>query len=599
MRNRLRVAISDGNWSDPSIWNDNSVPEERDVVSLNGQHVVMDQDVTVFGLNNVITTPINSYTYLTFNDEPEGIAESSNNSQYAWYPFGNTNAYYSVPGVTVSNPFWVSYEYPNQEPILLKKYQFNGYSNNHPFNPSSWLFQAWDGSTWVTLEDRTNYGGNYTTYIGDLSSNTTAYYKYRIYVTQLYGGPGYSTINLTYVRFWEDKSYTSNSIDGGDLTISSSKTLTVSQSLNNGGYVLLYCNPNSESTVNLNLSTRIGANTDMIRIEGTSTYNLTGEVIQETSYYQRFGAGIVINSPCILNVVGNVGGGGTNPQYGIRVNSGGSGSIINIVGDVKSGGGIGSAGVGLLTACTLNITGDVYGAQRPVAYGGYGVYSNNTLSNITITGNVYGGKITNYNYDHHGICFYWNSLTITGNVISYEGVTNFAVHPFNFNQLSVIGSITTTDANPAIFANSTALSEIKNITLSGPFISSPLGSLPFVLRSFNVIPSYNNYIQLRDTSLNTYDLVDPAFVVDAPLPEDVREGVTYSLNSYTGTLAVPLPGQVSLGVPTDDTVGTAVLTADDVWNAQTSAMNTDGSIGKRLKNASTVDSTGDQLSALL
>jgi hypothetical protein len=65
------------------------------------------------------------------------------------------------------------------------------------------------------------------------------------------------------------------------------------------------------------------------------------------------------------------------------------------------------------------------------------------------------------------------------------------------------------------------------------------------------------------------------------------------------SLAVPPTNRVSLGIPVDNTVGTAVLTADDVWNAQTSAMNTPGSIGKRLKNASTVDSTGDQLTSLL
>jgi hypothetical protein len=41
------------------------------------------------------------------------------------------------------------------------------------------------------------------------------------------------------------------------------------------------------------------------------------------------------------------------------------------------------------------------------------------------------------------------------------------------------------------------------------------------------------------------------------------------------------------------------MSPSDVWNVATSAMTTAGSIGERLKNASTVETTGDQLAALL
>jgi len=91
----------------------------------------------------------------------------------------------------------------------------------------------------------------------------------------------------------------------------------------------------------------------------------------------------------------------------------------------------------------------------------------------------------------------------------------------------------------------------------------------------------------------------PDVLSDSPLESDVRLGVQYADETKTGTLAVPLPSQVALGIATDDTTGTAILNPEDIWKVQTSAMNTDGSIGKRLKNASTVDSTGDQLSSLL
>jgi hypothetical protein len=45
-------------------------------------------------------------------------------------------------------------------------------------------------------------------------------------------------------------------------------------------------------------------------------------------------------------------------------------------------------------------------------------------------------------------------------------------------------------------------------------------------------------------------------VMDEPNPANVRAGVTYDNNTKTGTLAVPAPNQVLLGVATDNTTGT-------------------------------------------
>lgn len=55
-----------------------------------------------------------------------------------------------------------------------------------------------------------------------------------------------------------------------------------------------------------------------------------------------------------------------------------------------------------------------------------------------------------------------------------------------------------------------------------------------------------------------------------PAASDVRSGTAYGGGSLTGTLAVPSAGSVALGVPTDNTVGTAVLTSANVQAALTS-----------------------------
>jgi hypothetical protein len=90
-----------------------------------------------------------------------------------------------------------------------------------------------------------------------------------------------------------------------------------------------------------------------------------------------------------------------------------------------------------------------------------------------------------------------------------------------------------------------------------------------------------------------------------PVVANVRQSTVYGPSSeFTGTLAGPSPSSVALGVATDNTVGTAVLTAasvrsamglasanldtqfsnipSNVWAALTSALSTAGSVGKLL-----------------
>ncbi|HRU94927.1 MAG TPA: hypothetical protein P5195_06855, partial [Anaerolineae bacterium] len=64
--------------------------------------------------------------------------------------------------------------------------------------------------------------------------------------------------------------------------------------------------------------------------------------------------------------------------------------------------------------------------------------------------------------------------------------------------------------------------------------------------------------------------------------------------TLVGTLAVPDPGSVALGVPTDDTVGAAVLTAEAVenavWDAARVGHTGDGTYGKTSEWAGSIDS---------
>jgi hypothetical protein len=77
-------------------------------------------------------------------------------------------------------------------------------------------------------------------------------------------------------------------------------------------------------------------------------------------------------------------------------------------------------------------------------------------------------------------------------------------------------------------------------------------------------------IALRDVTTNVMlgyrvglskkTLVDPATSGDYPANSNVRAGTVFNFSNNTGTLAVPNPNQVAVGVATDNTTGTAVIT---------------------------------------
>ncbi|MGI2326057.1 MULTISPECIES: hypothetical protein [unclassified Methylococcus] len=76
--------------------------------------------------------------------------------------------------------------------------------------------------------------------------------------------------------------------------------------------------------------------------------------------------------------------------------------------------------------------------------------------------------------------------------------------------------------------------------------------LPVTNRKYEVV--------LDDGTIETFRPV--SLVVPAQL--DVRSGAVYGDAAYTGSLAVPPPARVSVGIPTDDTVGTGYITAADL-----------------------------------
>jgi hypothetical protein len=124
-----------------------------------------------------------------------------------------------------------------------------------------------------------------------------------------------------------------------------------------------------------------------------------------------------------------------------------------------------------------------------------------------------------------------------------------------------------------------------NVKLHDSVLSVGLGDL-------GIIPLLQGWFALEVSGafLLRYVLIDSDFSfytatdinvmyqspTDYPIEADVRQGVTYSDATLTGTLAVPDPSQVLIGVPTDDTVGTATggASLSDITDAIEAGVNT-------------------------
>lgn len=300
----------------------------------------------------------------------------------------------------------------------------------------------------------------------------------------------------------------------------------------------------------------------------TNNRNVIANVVAGTS--------TCLTNSVILNVTGNISGGTANPSYGLS-----GGTIVTVIGNATAG--VNNNAGGIFNIATLNMTGTANGGTgiNPL-YANSGGVNGAVGQIINITGNA--NAITSHGINGGNITL--NGIATGGAITTSYGVNN----PIGSATGSIIAvGSSTSGGGPGIFGGNAATTVISEAVYSN---SSPT----FGLVKFKNINPKVTVIKQNGTS---QVLVEAGASGDFPIAADVRNGITYASASLTGTLIVPSPSNVRKGVATDATVGTADLTAADMWNALTSTMTTSGSIGERLKNASTVQSNGDQLAAYI
>jgi hypothetical protein len=288
------------------------------------------------------------------------------------------------------------------------------------------------------------------------------------------------------------------------------------------------------------------------------------------------------------SIVGNLTGGSSNGADGARNNSTGT---LNITGNVTGGSTFGANGAGNISTGTLNITGNATGGSAATIGAG------NNTGTLNITGNATGGAVASaFGAQNSGT----GTFTIVGSAFGSNnsiGANNASTGIMTVTRavgndwgIGATGMVSTVGVQSAAIGSQTRVEE---------FEFGALGQVP-VAGAVSCPDQTTNVCLVHRLSSTKKTLIDAASVSGAlPAAGDVRFGTTFNQGNTTGSLRVPAAGSVALGVLVDNTSGTAVLTPAAVWDALTSGMTTSGSIGARLKNAATLDSTGQQLADAL
>ncbi|MCU0287024.1 MAG: discoidin domain-containing protein [Acidobacteria bacterium] len=161
------------------------------VTAVNGSDVVSIRRWKMYSLGEV---PI-----MTSDTTPSGTASASSiyDSTYpAWKAFdGNDESeawsrWISVYDYGFTTPQWLSYEFTSPRRIDLYYILPEYGSSTKDRSPKNWTLEGWNGSTWVTLDTRTNILNDSVWNAGGLHFSVTnpGYYtKYRLYVTAVNG----------------------------------------------------------------------------------------------------------------------------------------------------------------------------------------------------------------------------------------------------------------------------------------------------------------------------------------------------------------------------------------------------------------------------
>ena len=620
-----RFAITTGNWSDTSTWDSGNVlgiPTSSDDVWTNGSTVNINQSFIVNSLNNSGTTtglsaPMvtqNAIPNMTSFTTPEGLAFASsyrNAGEEPWRLFRETPSQWVSSTV---NTGFVGYQFTSAKNI--KRYAIRGAANTN--NPARWTFEGSnDGTAYTVLDTVTSSIATNAIYTGTVLPNTASFTYYRLNIGAV--GTAGSNVAIVGLEMTESTSSASGGASGGaynfntaDVSASITSTITPISLVANNSITV------TATTGTVNISAPFAA------FAGIST--TTTQLINHTGN-------------CNLIITGSsFTPSSTNTSYVINKSSTGTITIIgNLFGTLSTSN---PSGINTLNSTAGNtiIIGNIAGSLTTV--GGSNPTLIQSAGSLTVIGNINGGISNTTNF---GINFSGTSLTITGSITGGSGTTPAAgINITSTPTINISGSVFAASANGLLSTTANTTNIVGNVigssnaagisytgaatlTITGSLIAGTGGNAVVststsattivrgnLINTNGIMAFYGPRLRLASGSLTTWRFTSSTGtdrtlytldqIGDQPSPSNVRTGVSYAGGSLTGTMAVPPTASVALGVPVGNTTGSAILNptyvADEIWNQPTSTLTVSGSIGERIKNAATVQSTGAQIAAL-
>lgn len=321
------------------------------------------------------------------------------------------------------------------------------------------------------------------------------------------------------------------------LTISGANAnLTINGSLSGGG-----------STDRYGMTTAAAATNTTLSITGS----LTGGGVNCFALYWG-GSGTV-------TITGDVTGGNNTSAHGIYIGATAGASTWQINGSAygsQSGSGVAlAAATASVPTQTITVTGDV------VARASVGISYGSPIT-LTVQGNVVGGPSSGA----HGVLVSGasGSVTVNGNATGGAGADATGLYnsgTSNSVSLTVLGTCTGVGSRGGGVRN---LSSLSVTTIHGNTVDGANGASAVAALNVRYMPAVSKSVTFRAPDGSSVVLSSPNIAADAPVPSDVRYGVTYAFAQYTGTLRVPPASSVASGVPVDATTGTAALAPADV-----------------------------------
>lgn len=632
-------AVKSGNWSDPTVWSTNALPETTDYVMVSTHVVTIDQDIVVAGLshnNPEFIPPIPSAppeftgyflanSGITISADITGVRTQVIRFQDSFPSFlniiGNT---FRIPTVVTSTPAnYVLGAIQNASTGVINMSGIHGGDiyNNGVVNISGSVI---NGSGSLVNNSTTNIVGTvsglnralftlFNTSTINITGDVTGYNSSVIYINN--DSPNINILGNVY----NDNGVVNNNII--NLNFNTSPKLTIVGDITGGaGNAILWrSSPTGSCSITGDLYSFNGraiydtaGSLSARRTDGLADISILGTIRGARLPGITGGTGNTVEpdfaSYSTINIVGSCFGG--ERGAGISLGGGGGGvitggnvqaGVINLSGAVSGGLGGFSEANGIFiggNGWTVNVYGHVQNG-----FSGQGILNN---SNNTSVVNIYGYVINILNGYGRAAINNRGNVNVYGTV--YGGLNNNignvvkATIENNVNCFVYATRMVGNDVDPRTAAGNIGGVAVGTGGTDGPtntfygeqFEFGAFGAPP-VRGAVNIIRTPDNYIRLA-TGPNQFvtlyrSLCTPGF---APEPKDVRAGVVYGGGELVGTMIVPSPDSVLQNIRVDagSTRGRAALSPISVWNLTRRTTLSAGSMGERVRNALTTQGAG-------